>query len=90
MSDLRPAADVAWTVETGGIALWRTGALPTFLPYPEAAAWDLVSRGVSRARTIRLLAAIWATGEEDAERRLLAMLDLWRHRGFVESESTSG
>jgi hypothetical protein len=90
VADLRPAAEVEWTVETAGIRLWRGDTPPVFLAYPEAAAWDLVARGVSRPRMVRLLAAIWTTDEADAEGRLLTMLDLWRHRGWLEGEATGG
>lgn len=90
MPELRPAADIAWAVEDDGITLWRRGAAPVSLRYPEAAAWDLVTRGVSTARMVRLLAAIWALSEKGAAQRLATLLVQWRHRGWIEESAHAG
>jgi hypothetical protein len=82
--ELRPAADIAWAVEDDGITLWRRGAAPVFLGYPDAAAWELVARGTSTARMVRLLAVLWAISEEGAAEQLEALLVRWRHRGWLE------
>jgi hypothetical protein len=90
LPELRPAADVAWAVEDDCITLWRRGAAPVSLRYPEAAAWDLVARGASNARMVRLLAAIWAIGEKGAAEQLEALLMQWRHRGWLEESGPAG
>jgi hypothetical protein len=77
-------------VEDDGITLWRHGAAPVFVGYPEAAAWDLVARGTSTARMVRLLAAIWGISEKGAVERLEALLVQWRHRGWLEESGHAG
>ncbi|MCM2257977.1 MAG: PqqD family protein [Vicinamibacteria bacterium] len=60
------------------------------LGYPEAAAWDLLARGASTARMVRLLAAIWAISERGAAEQLEALLVQWRHRGWLEESAHVG
>jgi hypothetical protein len=74
-------------VETCGITLIHRGTGTTrSLRYPEAALWDLLSRGYSYERTLSLLCAIASLAPEAAERLLLDSLAAWVEVGFLVRE----
>ena len=67
-----------WAVETDTIVVMNTRTSQILrLAYPEAALWDLLSRGYSWERVCQLMAAIIRTTPEDAECLVETCLARW-------------
>jgi hypothetical protein len=91
MSEYRAAEQVRWAVEAAGVVLIDgvTGAATT-LGYPEAAIWDLITRGDSRERIAAKLCAIAGLEPAAAHRLLLDTVAAWREAGFLAAGESSG
>lgn len=78
------AAGVTWAVEKDGIVLVHpdTRAVCT-LGYPEAAVWDLISRGYSYRQTVAAVCAIGALTPAAAERLVHEHVTGWAEAGFL-------
>jgi hypothetical protein len=76
--------DVSWAVETHGIILLNHRMRKTrFLSYPHAAVWDLISRGYTRNKVVRMLSAISSKKIWEAERLLIESLEDLAAAGFL-------
>jgi hypothetical protein len=75
---------VKWSVEVRGIVLLNeaTGVVRS-LEYPQAAIWDLITRGYSFEKTKRLVSAITSLGPEAARELIVASLERWTDDGFL-------
>ncbi len=81
------SAHTQWVVEQKGVVLIH--ALEnrcTWLAYPEAAVWDLLTRDWSRREMISMLAVIAAVDEAAAEILLDGCLERWTHQGWLTRE----
>lgn len=78
---------VKWAVTTGGIFLLHiTAGEKVFLKYPQAAVWDLVSRGYSYEQTMSMLRTIASLDDEQAAELLVSCLEGWIKEGFLIKE----
>ena len=81
---LHPPDDVFWSVETGGMRLYRPDRGWTeFLEYPRAAVWELIVR---RGRTSGLAQKIGHIGDLDpaqAERLVAECVEEWQRNGLL-------
>ena len=84
MNGYRPAEQVRWAVEAAGVVLisGATGAA-TSLSYPEAAIWDLITRGDSSEKIAAKLCAIAGLDAEAAQKLVLDTVEAWRKAGFL-------
>jgi hypothetical protein len=92
MTTLRPAAPswevqvptyVMWVVERTGIRLVSLEGGEDWIGYPEAALWELLTRGVSRAYALRVFGAVAGTGPAGAEASVREWLGRWVEAGFL-------
>ncbi len=77
-----------WVVERKGVVLIH--ALEnrfTRLAYPEAAAWDLLTRNWTRREMILMLAVIAAVDQAAAETLLDGCLEQWGDQGWLTRET---
>jgi len=83
--------EVGWVVETARIVVVHrgTGAAHS-LEYPEAAVWDLLSRGYSCERTISMLCAIASLEPRAAEQCVLAAIESWAGSGILVETGDHG
>ena len=86
----RCSQGVRWSVATRGIVLVNAAGGTAFLEYPQAAAWDFVSRGFSFEQTVPLLCAIESLDAEQAGRFLAASLEEWVEAGFLLRKADRG
>ena len=86
----RCSQGVRWSVSTGGIALVNAAGETAFLEYPQAAAWDFVSRGFSFEQAVRMLCTIASLNTEQAGRFLAASLEEWVEAGFLLRKADRG
>ena len=85
---LRP--EVTWTVETQDI-LVRAGKGSTHrVPYPEAALWDLISRGYRLDKVVPMMGHIASLEAETARQLVLDTLEQWTACGFFSKELSHG
>ena len=76
--------DVGWSVEIDTIRLidQRTGSV-CLLGYPEAAIWDLISRGYGFDDLVRLLGVIASISASQAKRLVLHTVEDFVQKGFL-------
>ncbi|MCG8461148.1 MAG: hypothetical protein MI919_33095 [Holophagales bacterium] len=88
---LRCAPDIAWQAESDGIRLVAADrARMLELAYPEAALWDLISRGVAGQRAITMMMHIGGFPDEAAASAFIARLvQEWQGLGLLVEESRS-
>ncbi|MFQ5603679.1 MAG: hypothetical protein ACE5HS_10465 [bacterium] len=84
------APEVRWVVERRGLLLVKGSQKHLHIEYPQAAVWDLVSRGYRLPVAVRMLAHIATLDEPDAERLLLESLHEWFAMGFLVREENHG
>ena len=83
--------EVAWVVEDDGILLVnRATGTTRFLGYPEAAVWDLLSRGRSFARAVSTLRATTERDAAEAERLVRDCIRQWVDAGILTEASDHG
>jgi hypothetical protein len=80
----RCPGEVNWVVAEGGLHLIhiRKGDRLT-LAYPQAAVWDLISRGYTVERTATMVAMIAGLEETSARKLVRECLDNWVQLGFL-------
>jgi len=76
--------DIGWSVEVCTIILINklTGAVCN-LSYPEAAVWDLISRGYSFDKLVSMLGAISSKDTAEAKRLIEQTVDNLTEEGFL-------
>lgn len=85
------ARSAHWVVEDHGIYLVNAGAAQArLLAYPEAAVWDLFSRGDSFERVVRKVSAIAALDGEATRRFVRSCIDHWVEAGYLVKEGSGG
>lgn len=87
MPAFRSAPNVTWTVDAGCVQLVSVsrGVLAR-LPYPDAALWDFVVRGVDGSRTIAMMKHIGGFTDDDAVSSFIdARLREWVRKGWITS-----
>lgn len=86
MMKFRCPGEVKWVVAKGGLHLIHihSGDRLT-LAYPQAAVWDLISRGYTVERTAAMVAMIARLDETSARKLVWESLDNWVQLGFLVS-----
>jgi hypothetical protein len=75
---------VKWVVERFTLRVTDgSGALRTF-DYPEAAVWDLMSRGYPFAQVVSMTGHIMSVGAETADTLVRRSLEQWAASGLIE------
>ncbi len=86
----RPEPGVRWAVEVDGILLLDGAGTVERLNYPDAALWDLLSRGYRHEKLVELMTYITSL-DEAAVRGLVAdRLEKWTARAVLRKEITDG
>ncbi|MEQ8188908.1 MAG: hypothetical protein ABRQ39_13135 [Candidatus Eremiobacterota bacterium] len=78
-------APISWTVEYRGIRLINreTGNL-LFLPWPEAALWDMLSGNIDSERIISIISAITHRNKEETDLWIKNTLSLWKEGEWLK------
>lgn len=82
---------IGWVVEENGLlVLDAVNRRELFLPYPEAALWDLLSRHQSLEVVMPVLLAIFKTNSTAYEQWALKEIALWETNGWLVREGADG
>jgi hypothetical protein len=78
------ASSTKWAVEIHGIILIneKTGNVCS-LGYPQAAIWDLISRGYADEQFVNMVCAITSLQTSEAQRLIVENLENWLAAGFL-------
>ena len=79
---LRP--NVRWCVGRVGITLSDGNGVTREVAYPDAAVWDLISRGYPFAKVVSMLTFIASLEPAAAEAAVRSALEQWASGGFLE------
>jgi len=90
MSGYRAAEQVRWAVEAGGIVVIDHKGEATTLGYPQAAIWDLLTRGESEERACAKLCAIASLDREAAQALMLDTVSTLREAGLLTQRGSDG
>ena len=84
---IRCAGQVAWVVEPYGVTLvhMEHGRCRE-LAYPEAAAWDLLTRGRTGETIHSMVALIAGISPQEARALVVSCLEQWLAEGWLETE----
>lgn len=83
---MRCAGQAAWVVEPHGVALIHMAqGRRRELGYPEAAVWDLVTRGRPEKTICSMLELIAGIGPREARTLVDSCLDQWLAEGWLET-----
>ena len=85
MTNYRLSSGMRWSVERASILVSDGRGGAQALAYPEAAVWDLVSRGYPFSRVVALMAHIAAVDSSAAETLVRSTMEQWAANGWVES-----
>ena len=80
---------VGWVVESKGV-LVRNADGNRFLDYPQAAVWDLFSRGYRFAQVVSMVAAIVSVDHETSRTIVTKAVDDWMGCGFLTKAERRG
>jgi len=80
---------IGWSVERTGL-LVTGGEQPRFLPYPDAALWDLISRGYRYEQVVEMMCHITSLAKRDSVRLIDRLLDEWLGLGLLSMERRHG
>ena len=85
------APGIGWSVEIRNIILINklTGSVCN-LSYPEAAVWDLISRGYSFDKLVGMLSVISAKDSAEAKRFIVQTVDDLTEEGFLIKSKANG
>lgn len=84
MMEYRVSRSVRWSVGRASVTLTDGKGKIRTLHYPEAAFWDLLSRGYSFAKVVSMTAHIASLDEAAAHGLLCSTLEEWTASGFLE------
>ncbi len=86
---LRCAPDISWQAESDGIRLLAADRARTLkLGYPEAALWEMSTRGVAGQRAITMMRHIGGFPDEAAASAFIAIcMKEWHRLGLLVAES---
>lgn len=89
--EYRCGSGVSWVVEQVGVRLRNseTGDVH-FVAEPDAAIWDLFTRGYSVNKIAELLSWIAGLDAESSERRVAECLHDWTHSGYLTCVNRDG
>lgn len=91
LATYRCAPHVSWTVERNGLLLLNAGnAKGCPLGYPQAALWDLLSRGNSYRQVVSKMRAIALLSAEATERFIADTMESWVEAGLLLREDGDG
>ena len=76
---------VRWVVERFSVTLTDGQGTVRTLRYPEAAVWDLLSRGYAFEKVVSMITHIAAVDASTADSLVRATVDDWAQAGFIES-----
>jgi hypothetical protein len=77
------APGVRWHVGPTSLTLTDGKGRVRTLGYPEAAVWDLVSRGYALDKVVPMMTHIAALEEDGARRLVASSLEAWHEDGFL-------
>lgn len=78
---------ILWSVlDDGLLVINRRSGATRRMGYPEAAVWDLLSRGRSMDQVHAFLGAVLKTDQARAQLRMDRFLELWSEAGFFEED----
>lgn len=87
----RPAPGITWSVEQRGALVFdRSRTAPTWIGYPEAAIWDLLTRGTPWTQLVAVFATVAGVTADDAEKQAGAACRAWVESGLLEREAGGG
>ena len=84
MSIYHLAPGVGWSVGRVNVTLSDGRGQVRALGYPEAAVWDLVSRGYAFDRVVKMIGHIASIEETAADALVRSAIASWRDAGFLE------
>lgn len=84
MSTFHVAPGVGWSVGRVNLTLTDGRGQVCALEYPEAAVWDLLSRGYAFEKVVQMLGHIAAMEPADASALVRTAIDRWQHAGLLE------
>lgn len=85
------APGVIWAGVSDGVWVGRLdGSDGEILPYPRAAAWDMLSRGRSFEHVIDVLVVLAPMERAEAEEFLQRLVLTWLHQGRLVREKAHG
>ena len=76
--------NVRWCVGRFGITLSDGHGVTRELAYPDAAVWDLISRGYPFAKVVSMLTSIASLDAAASEAVVRSALEQWASGGFLE------
>ena len=85
MKKYRLSPNVRWVVERFTVTLTDGKGRVRALRYPEAAIWDLVSRGYAYDKVVPMMAHIAARDTAAADTLVRTTLEDWASDGLIES-----
>lgn len=84
MSTYRLCPDVRWVVDRFTVRLTGANDASLTLHYPEAAVWDLLSRGYPFAKVVSMITHIAGLDQSAADVLVRRAIGDWARSGFVE------
>jgi hypothetical protein len=84
MNAYKLGSGVRWAVERFGIVLTDSGGRVHTLAYPEAAIWDLFSRGYAFEKTVSMMSHIAELDAAAADALVRGAVDGWVAGGLLE------
>ncbi len=82
---------IKWSIESRGIFLINTVSKKSqFLDYPQAALWDLLSRGYPYDQIITMLSAILSKDKEGVKTIVQISIEEWLQNGFLLGGNNDG
>jgi len=91
LATYRCAPHLSWTVERNGLLLLNSGnAKACQLGYPQAALWELLSRGNSYGQVVSKMRAIALLSAEATERFIADTVESWVQAGLLLREDGDG
>jgi hypothetical protein len=87
MSTYKLAPNVRWVVDRFTVRLTDGRGAVRTLNYPEAAIWDLLSRGYPFVKVVPMTAHIAGLDPSSADALVRRSIEDWAEGGFVEAGS---
>jgi hypothetical protein len=84
MKKYRLSPNVRWVVERFTVIVTDGSGRVRALRYPEAAIWDLVSRGYAYDKVVPMMAHIAARDAAEADTLVRTTLENWAGDGLIE------